>query len=80
VSWGKGNSWQGRGVSSSRGVGAAEDKHGDRNWSSLGRQKDKRGLLVIIHILCETVRGGRSVITIVRFIRIKLNYLNLKSE
>ncbi len=28
-----------------------DDTQGDRNWSSLGRQKEKHGLLVIIHIL-----------------------------
>ncbi len=41
----------GGGGSASAGGGAADDTQGDRNWSSLGRQKEKRGLLVIIHIL-----------------------------
>jgi hypothetical protein len=34
-----------------QGVGAADNIQGDRNCSSLGRQKDECGLLVIIHIL-----------------------------
>jgi hypothetical protein len=45
----------GGGGSAVAGVGSCRDTQGDRNWSSLGRQKDKRGLLVIIHILWATL-------------------------
>ncbi len=51
VSWGRRNSWRGRGFQQQQWVGAADDTQGDRNWSSSGRQKDKHGLLVVIHIL-----------------------------
>jgi hypothetical protein len=44
------------GVGSSRGgKGGADSAQGERIWSSLGRKKVKRGLLVIIHILWEIV-------------------------
>jgi hypothetical protein len=42
-------------VSSSRGWGKAGSTQGERIWSSLGRKKVKRGLLLIIHILLATL-------------------------
>jgi hypothetical protein len=49
---GGGKTAGGRGVvSSSWGWGKTDSTQGDRIWRSLGRQKVKRGLLLIIHIL-----------------------------
>jgi hypothetical protein len=45
MGWGGGGQQQ-------QGVGTTDNTQGDRNWSSLGRHKDKLGLSVIIHILC----------------------------
>jgi hypothetical protein len=43
----RGSGW----VKAAAGVGEADNTERERIWSSLGRQKNKHGLLVIIHIL-----------------------------
>jgi hypothetical protein len=49
--WGEGKQLAGRGWSAAAGSGGGADStQGDRIWSSLGRQKARCGLLLIIHI------------------------------
>jgi hypothetical protein len=54
-SLGRRNSWRAGVVNISRGWGGGgtDSTQGDRICSSLGRQKVKHGLLLIIHILCS---------------------------
>jgi hypothetical protein len=48
---GEGKQLAGGGGKQQQGMEAANDTQEDRNWSSLGRQKEMRWILTIIHIL-----------------------------
>ncbi len=62
---GKGEQLAGRERSAVSGAGGgADNTQGERIWSSLGRQKVKRGLLLIIHFLCLYLLNDLSALTI----------------